>query len=77
MLFKVFVFVCAAGLPPQSCDDSTAIHHFMAEPTTNPMMCGFNAQAQLAETSLNASSATYMKVVCKRQKPITAAIKLH
>ena len=36
--------------------------------STNPMMCGFNAQTMIARTDLVHDGSEYMKVVCTRAK---------
>ena len=74
-MLKIMILVCAAGLPPQECTDKSAISVIRAAPASSAAMCGFQAQAQMAETSLVREN-TYMKIVCKRQKPLDTTATL-
>ena len=65
-MFKVFILVCAMGIPPQDCERGNAIDVIVGPATANELACGFSGQAYLAGTALTPNDGNYVKIQCTR-----------
>lgn len=72
-MLEILILVCAAAQPPGACNSTSALDVIHGPEAANEVMCAMHAQAFLAQTSLvPVPGQTYMKIVCRREKPVAA-----
>ena len=68
-MFVVVLLICAADLLPSNCNRATALDIMVGPTAANELICGKHGQAYAAESGRVVLNASYLKIVCSRQRP--------
>ncbi len=66
-MLKTIILICAMQVDLGNCQENTALDVLLGPDVANPVMCAFQGQAFLAQTTLAPRGPNeYAKIVCRR-----------
>jgi hypothetical protein len=73
-MFKILIFICAANLAPQECQENNAIGVIVGPTVSSELSCGLSGHAYCVAAALRSTGEEYVKIQCRPSSSIVGEV---